>query len=317
MYAAQHSGIGAVLTEVDALRLTVDYLTCQDNETDTLGGIDLFGINVESWCSSYQSFYQNQDGSYGSYYKLYRGLSHGVDVPLIFSELGCSHGLFDRDNKELKTREGTRDWHQIPVVLNQMESVFSGFSAYAYYGTSQFHMMDGGPWNGQTPLKPTQDFENFVTQLSVAQTQSASISPEEYAKDKHITTDDSLIIHALPMYGGGYLDAYYYQVATTDKTPRCGQVKDLLLKTSNLHLLDMADMPSHFKSISEEEAWGMASIVQTVVSSNLISPLHAQEEKGNMDSPGIAKLFGLLMMVTAMFVFQRSMNRKNSYKPLP
>lgn len=84
LYSAQHDSIGgAVIPPGPAMKLTLDYLTCDDESS-----IDVFGINVESWCSSLQTFQYNEDGSVGSYYSLWREL-HNSTIPLAFTEMVC------------------------------------------------------------------------------------------------------------------------------------------------------------------------------------------------------------------------------------
>ena len=46
-----------------------------------------------------------------------------------------------------------------------MADSWSGFIAYTYDGPNDFTMFNGGPWNGKTVLTPTEDFENFKSQL--------------------------------------------------------------------------------------------------------------------------------------------------------
>jgi hypothetical protein len=119
IYAAENSGIGAMIRPVDAMRLQTDYLTCRhkNNDQDThqedamlLGGttedvddaedvdaqIDIFGVNIESWCSSLGTFLMDENGRESPYHELYQGMWN-VSVPLVFSEMGCSHIHFDRD----------------------------------------------------------------------------------------------------------------------------------------------------------------------------------------------------------------------------
>lgn len=176
LYAAQHSGIGGS-GAVGTMWLTMNYLTCTDkydNDGGNVGGImatqppvDIFGVNIESWCSSIQTFTRNEDGSAGSYYSLWLGL-HQSAVPLVFTEMGCSRRLFDRENglRRFAARQdiGTRDWHQVKTVLHDMSDTWSGFCAYSYDGDSEFNMFEGGPWS-EDPLVPTQDFWNFRERL--------------------------------------------------------------------------------------------------------------------------------------------------------
>ncbi|KAL7468983.1 hypothetical protein ACHAXS_009212 [Conticribra weissflogii] len=205
MYAGQDSSmIGGADTDPDhVMKLTVDYLSCVeygkgvvvvDSEEDvdvgsvrkevaltasgSAGGgtwnfedhkfgespIDIFGLNVESWCSSTQTFEYNTDGTIGSYYSLWKALKNS-SVPIIFSEMGCPHSHFDRDDLERKTKEGTRDWKQVEVVSRDMADSWSGFVAYTYDGPEDFVMFKGGPWDGKHVLEPTKDFENFRNEL--------------------------------------------------------------------------------------------------------------------------------------------------------
>ena len=66
---------------------------------------------------------------------------------------------------ERKTPEGTRDWRQVSIVMDEMADSWSGFVAYAYDGPDDFVMMSGGPYNGADILTPTKDFYNFKKQL--------------------------------------------------------------------------------------------------------------------------------------------------------
>ena len=167
LYAAQHDSITAEILADQAMKMTVDYLSCDDdddNGSNHFGGsIDAFGINVESWCSSLQTFQFNEDGTESSYHALWQAL-HNVSIPLIFSEMGCSKPLFNHDNG--LPPQGVRDWAQVPVVLNSMADTFSGFCAYAYYGNPVFGMMEPHrAWDGHTVLQPSDDFDNFRKQL--------------------------------------------------------------------------------------------------------------------------------------------------------
>jgi hypothetical protein len=110
MYAAQDSlTVGGADTNKDTvMRLTVEYLTCERSpESGQINPIDIFGVNIESWCSSTQDFLTNPDGTIGSYYSIWKALRNS-SVPIVFSEMGCPHSQFDRDDLEKKTKEGTR-----------------------------------------------------------------------------------------------------------------------------------------------------------------------------------------------------------------
>lgn len=191
IYAAQDSSVlgGAEMDSDTIVKLTADYLTCAETGKGTIvedvagGGlttgmqhfsenrfgmspIDIFGVNIESWCSSTKDFYLNSDGTPGAYYSLWKALQ-ATPVPVIFSEMGCPHKLFDRDDPIHKTVEGTRDWAQAEYVIKEMKDSWSGFIAYTYDGGgNDFDMFKGGPWDGRSVLEPTQDFWNFKEQLA-------------------------------------------------------------------------------------------------------------------------------------------------------
>ncbi|KAL3779783.1 hypothetical protein HJC23_006000 [Cyclotella cryptica] len=204
IYAAQDSATigGAAVDKDTVMKLTVDYLTCSEEGKgvavpDMAGKepthgiehfsenkfgqspIDIYGVNIESWCSSTQDFYKNPDGTPGSYYSLWQALRNS-SIPIIFSEMGCPHSQFDRDDLERKTKEGTRDWAQIPVVLDDMGDSWSGFVAYTYDGPKDFIMFDGGEWNGKDVLTPTKDFENFKHQLKKISRYETNITLDEF-----------------------------------------------------------------------------------------------------------------------------------------
>lgn len=173
MYAAQQDSPSADVSPEMAMKLTVDYLSCvpADKNEEEDGdhaiddaGIDIFGINVESWCSSLQTYEYNEDGVTPSgYYNLHETLQN-VSIPLVFSEMGCSQKLFNRDNGLPRY---VRDWQQVPVVLQQMSDTFSGFSAYTYAGGNpEFAMMQETTWDGHHTLQPGLDFKNFAAQLA-------------------------------------------------------------------------------------------------------------------------------------------------------
>lgn len=199
LYATQHDSPSAEQLPDEAIKLTFDYLSCINDETsgEYLENTVLFGINIESWCSSLQTFEYEENGvDESSYHSLWRTLFKGtktetkmdavtgeitiehlptispepLNVPVVFSEMGCSKYLFNRDNGLQQPSSLSRDWKQIPVVLGEpMSEEMSGFIAYGYDGggNAAFRMMGGGNtrWDGITPLPPSQDYDNFCTEL--------------------------------------------------------------------------------------------------------------------------------------------------------
>jgi hypothetical protein len=222
LYAAQHDSMTAAILTQEAMQMTLGYLACVD-DADNFSGIDIFGINVESWCSSLQTFHYNEDGiTETSYYSLWQTFQN-VSIPLIFSEMGCSKNLFNRDNG---LQRYVRDWAQVPVVLNEMSDVFSGFCAYTYFGNPVFGMMDPDQaWDGVHVLQASPDFDNFRQQLSDAEkfspktfssTQSRPSCPSalEMLQDACVDCNfNSLIpMDKMPSYAGG---SHYRQVVAT------------------------------------------------------------------------------------------------------
>lgn len=190
VYATQHSALGAGMNVSEAVKITQDYFTCQEATTGGNSGkyfnffldgmrrkdqhsfsnpasatsVDIFGINIESWCSSLDTYDKTEQGDVGTYKTVYNDLKDSP-VPLLFTEMGCSHSNYDKANGS-GDGKGTRAWTQIDAVLNEMSDKFSGFCAYAYWGNNDFAMFDGGPWDGSsTMLVPTQDFYNFANAL--------------------------------------------------------------------------------------------------------------------------------------------------------
>jgi Glucanosyltransferase len=285
LYAAQDSGIGAALTHIDTLRLTVDYLSCRppssssssltqggdDDDADDDYSVDIVGVNFEAWCSSYNTFQYNMDGTPGSFLQLWQGLQPNVQVPLIFSELGCSHSYFNRDSPEVRTAEGTRDWTEVSVVLGEMVDTWSGYCAYAYWGNSLFNMMDGGPWNGIDVLTPTQDFINFQEQCALgARNGTVPLPPQEYLGSTQVTPGS---LHDLPMQNGGIMEAYYHRLAQDPNvSPSCHEVEEVLHKTCKLELYNLQDMPSFSKRVTPASA----SSERLNTLSNSLRPLTTQ-----------------------------------------
>lgn len=219
MYTTQHDGITVEVTPARTAKLLVDYLTCHGGDDEGTAGfakIDLFGINIESWCSSRQTFEENEDGSMGSYLDVYKYLQN-TTIPVIFSELGCGQNYFDRDNGLGTPLEGTvglkaREWNQIHVVETEMVDTFSGYLAYAYDGPVNFQMTTGGPWDGVHPLEFNLDMTNYLHQLS--QTSNTTL---------YATSDSSI-----------------------SAQPSCDDIITILKDCCNLELLDVDSVPSYY-----------------------------------------------------------------------
>jgi len=210
VYTAQDNGIGAAVTAPEAMRLTANYLSCQSDKGDPT--IDVFGINVESWCSSTGTFEKNDDGSEGTYYSLWKALDN-TTVALIFAEMGCAHSLFNRDNH---IADKNRDWKQVPVVLNDMADTWSGFSAYTYDGNPDFDMFRGGPWNGRDVLEPTQDFFNFCHQLEATGQAALNSTQMKHEESPPLCTDVRAEIQSCC---DGVFSDHHVELYDVDKIP--------------------------------------------------------------------------------------------------
>jgi len=245
MYATQHDGIGAAVSPAEMVQWTLEYMaTCAANNhilvrssDQPISVIDIFGINIESWCSSEQQFGVNSDGTIGTYLDLYQQLaalqsiqigndsnneteSHGtpVQVPILFSEVGCSKQLFNRDNGlrtpgQIQRQSAARDWKQLSVIMGlPMKTVWSGFVAYSYGGPTYFRMTKGGLWDGVHPLDiDTTDMHNFLNELNKSSTLELMESNSSSLTDNRGTSvEDGLgnettlpltaVTHALPSH---------------------------------------------------------------------------------------------------------------------
>ena len=111
-----------------------------DHDVDIVtdvASIDIFGINVESWCSSNNTLLLNEDATTGSYYELYTTLKENSTSVIVFSEMGCPKDWFNRDNTyftntnpnytaELENLKHVRDWKQIQYILGDGENNSNG-----------------------------------------------------------------------------------------------------------------------------------------------------------------------------------------------
>jgi len=290
-YTAQHDGIGAQLSPAEAMRMTVDYMTCADDTTtdpEEAASIDVFGINIESWCSWTQKFEKNEDGSIGTYLDLYNAMND-ANIPLVFSELGCSLQLYNKDNGLPK---GARDWSQLTAILgeeNGMVDEWSGFSAYAYDGPTYFQMMSGGPWDGVNVLKPKQDMINFGDALKETSRISRSTS--------------------LPTKPAG-------------TPPTCKEMATTMKKSFKLNLYPVHKIRSYRMSWFAQHIWpgtrvrgGSSSISRTTTSASTEAHLAPQEQPlshhGNMletmttTTMAGAIVVGLMVIALAAFIIRR------------
>ena len=286
IYAAQHSGIGSLGID-GTMWLTLNYLTCRSGDDNTRGriaasreeevasSIDIFGVNIESWCSSQSSFIRNEDGTAGSYYSLWLDL-HQSTVPLVFTEMGCSHTLFDRDNG-LHTPEGTRDWKQVHSVLHDMSDTWSGFCAYAYSGGLDFDIFEGGPWTSDS-LEPTQDFWNFRDVLK------DEIKLDYSSRDRPNDFERFFI-------------------------PRCAQIEEELQSCCDINLYPVSKIPS-YEQISFSK--GRALEIRHRFGLKHLGPFHLHRFGLKHLGPFHFLLFMAAMLVLLSFMCKRLMTRRNS-----
>lgn len=115
-----------------------DYLFCGD----AAESVDIFGLNVERWCSTAQG-----PGQYNAVNKWVTQAAY--PGAFMFTEMGCSTEPY----------KGARDWAQIPGFFSNYTSV-DGFIAYTYYGNPDFNMFDGPT----AAAKEYQDGVNFFKQ---------------------------------------------------------------------------------------------------------------------------------------------------------
>ncbi|KAG7371115.1 glucanosyltransferase [Nitzschia inconspicua] len=239
IYTAQHDGIGAQVSPAEQIQLTTNYLTCQSSEigddsyyhgnddTPSLSHfIDAIGVNIESWCSSLQTFDSNEDGSLGTFKDLYQQIQEATAaVPIFFSELGCSQLLFDRDNGLRSPQNALSDptlsartWNELSVIEENMANVWSGYIAYAYDGPAGFRMTEGPPWDGTSTLTFNVDMRNFLQQLEQVAT-SAKI--EQDKNESNIDDLFNLTVDFVPceMAQEALSDCCSLRLATLDHMP--------------------------------------------------------------------------------------------------
>lgn len=315
LYAAQDSGIGAALNNVDTIRLSLDYLACQDNDKDDYA-IDIMGVNVESWCATRDTFQYNDDGTIGTLYQLWQGLHHPnvQHVALVFSELGCSHSRYNLDTPELRTPQGTRDWTEIPVVTKgPMRDTWSGFCAYAYWGNSLFSMMKGGPWNGKDILEPTQDFENFQQQCSVASYSNNNTTDSSNSFNYDLVAGS---LHDLPMQNGGVMEEYYQMLQQTEESPTCEKVQEVLLETTSLKLHSLDDLPRYAVGVGKEELMLSTTTMAAANHNNVPVALPLTNHSQGKSGLGIG---GLVAVVAVLLLAHswRNVRREREYQAIP
>ena len=273
IYATQHDSPSAEQLPDEAIKLTLDYLSCissngshgdtneeeeeMGNNNNILDNTFIFGINIESWCSSLQTFEYEEDGiEESSYHSLWKILSNGtktqitmdavsgkmlvrdvptispypVTIPVVFTELGCSKILFNRDNNVQPKL--VRDWKQIHVVTEegQMSDVISGFVAYGYDGGGNiaFRMMGGDEvWDGVMPLPSSLDYDNFRTELSKVVTEEEG--------DRTDNDVDTIYNNSKGRMRG-----------TEQQQSSCKKISTKLEKLWDVKLYPIEDMPSYY-----------------------------------------------------------------------
>lgn len=116
IYAAtDHADMGGVRVR----QLISNYLTCGPEQ-----GLDAYGINIYSWCSSTATL--DDKSTYGQLITEYTG----YNIPLILTEFGCNVGDFDSHYPYTALQ---RTWKQVAAIFgNKMSAVFSGGFAYEY-----------------------------------------------------------------------------------------------------------------------------------------------------------------------------------------
>ena len=217
MYASQHDSPTAAVLTNDAMKLTEQYLACRNDDDDSaVPYVDIFGINIESWCSSVQTFDYEEDGTTESvYHALYETFRDTATLPTVFSEMGCATSDFNRENGLPQVR----DWYQVSAVLDDMVDTWSGFCVYTYDGNVLFRMMNG-TWNGHDVLEPMADYDNF-----------------RYALQKyHQDHPDTLRVNRTAMIMTMQMDR-----------PSCEVVREQIHKDWKVKLYPLERMPSYYQ----------------------------------------------------------------------
>lgn len=170
-----------------------DYYFCGSSDIS----IDIFGLNVERWCSPTPGRieYQNIDAIVSE--RKYPGA-------FSFTEMGCPDSIFPG---------GIRGWEQVPGFFGNFTSVDS-FIAYTYYGNPNFDMFDG-PGADATI---NQDGINFFNQTS-----HAGVDIERAPVDTVVPVCPSTLL-------GATLDPVdnipWYDTGSTGWAPQCPKPYD-------------------------------------------------------------------------------------------
>jgi len=174
-------------------RQKAEYLFCDSAEVS----IDIFGLNVERWCSpahtnSYDSIqtWVSEDNFPGAF---------------IFSEMGCPQNLYPGN---------VRQWHQINSFFEKF-SAFDGFAGYSYWSDNAFIMFEAA-----TPdASVLPDGENFFAALDAV----GAMTKREPGSPTYSTCQTQFPSSALGPYSPQTIDPYsgitdYNQVNFTAKS---------------------------------------------------------------------------------------------------
>lgn len=283
VYAAQHDSYSAAVTPSMSMRLISDYLTCVDdsgsNVTSASESIDIFGVNIESWCSSKNTFRYDEQGTDGSLYVLWNDM-HGSNVPLVFTEIGCPHYLYNRDNG-LKSPDGTRDWLEVPVVLHDMADTWSGLIAYAYDGNPMFRMFGKENWNGNDTLPPLEDFYNFRNQLAISQQDtktsgdnednlgSVSANPSRRCRDVELEVHDFFDVNLVSISDS---PSFYWHSEHSQHSIRGNSLGTFSTKFGPfLYVVVVCSAVFYTFYVTQKKRWKATSMEQKVFMSEIVS----------------------------------------------
>jgi len=319
IYATQHDSPNAQLSPDEAIKLTLDYLSCSANTDydETENNNFIFGINIESWCSSLQTFKYNEDGvTESSYFLLWKTLSGQgktkvlmdavsgqkttvtlppvseipVTTPVIFSEMGCSKAYFNRDNAVQP--KYIRDWKQIPLVLNggEMSDVISGFVAYAYDGGGSplFRMMGSTQaWDGKHVLPQSLEYDNFRQQLY-----EAGIKDDVSDRKKK-----SFLTQRQP---------WFMNHGPRKVINKCHDATEKLSQVWDLHLYPLSEMPSYFSSNEQfqiQKRFQKVALAATTIEVDIVKSAHSI----------IMVFFGFLILIVLLIKKVLQLHKHRNY----
>eukprot|EP00933_Yihiella_yeosuensis_P037185 TRINITY_DN31060_c0_g1_i1.p1 TRINITY_DN31060_c0_g1~~TRINITY_DN31060_c0_g1_i1.p1 ORF type:complete len:500 (+),score=78.13 TRINITY_DN31060_c0_g1_i1:114-1613(+) len=106
--------------------LIAQYLMCELESPDD--AVDMYGLNVYSWCDQHYLDNKGKDNFQWSPYKAVIDDFGQINKPFMLAEFGCNHGVWETACPYPKGRE----WPQVSHIFGKMGEMTSGAIAFEY-----------------------------------------------------------------------------------------------------------------------------------------------------------------------------------------